>query len=255
MGQWVRSVLFTIFLFLSVPLYAPIVLLTAPFPRRVAYRSVLYWIDAQLFMLEKLCGLRYEVDGKEHLPAEPSIVLMKHSSTWETLAQLRLFPRQTWVLKRELMWAPFFGWALKLLRPIAIDRRGGRAAVEQVIAQGRERLEEGLWVVIFPEGTRVPYGQTGRFGLSGALLASAVGKPVIPVAHDAGRYWPRRGWLKRAGTIRVRIGAPIPTAGRDPREVMAEVRAWIEQAVAEIDAAPAANGERLAGEEESRAVG
>jgi len=241
MGQWLKSVLFTVFLFVSVPIYAPVVLLTAPFPRRVAYRSVLLWIDAQLFMLEKLCGLRYEVEGAEHLPSEPSIVLMKHSSAWETLAQLRLFPRQTWVLKRELMWAPFFGWALMLLKPIAIDRRGGRAAVEQVISQGRARLDEGLWVVIFPEGTRVPYGQTGRFGLSGALLAQAAGKPIVPVAHDAGRYWPRRGWLKRAGTIRVRIGPPITTAGRDPREITAEVRAWIERAVEEIDAAPAAN--------------
>ena len=255
MGQWIRSVLFTTFMFVSVPLYAPIVLLTAPWPHRVTYRWVLHWIDTQLFMLEKLCGLRYEVEGREHLPAEPSIVLMKHSSTWETLAQLRLFPPQTWVLKRELMWAPFFGWALKLLKPIAIDRRGGRAAVEQVIAQGRERLEEGLWVVIFPEGTRVPYGQTGRFGLSGALLASAVGKPVIPVAHNAGRYWPRRGWLKRPGTIRVRIGPPIPTAGRDARDVTAEVRAWIERAVDELDEAPAASGERPEDEARSRALG
>ena len=245
MGQWLRSVLFTLFLFVSVPLYAPVVLLTAPFPRRVTYRFVLGWIDAQLFMLEKLCGLRYEIEGLEHLPSEPSIVLMKHSSAWETLAQLRLFPRQTWVLKRELMWAPFFGWALMLLKPIAIDRRGGRSAVEQVIKQGQERLAEGLWVVIFPEGTRVPYGQTGRFGLSGALLAAAAGKPVIPVAHDAGRYWPRRGWLKRPGTIRVRIGPPIETAGRDPREVTAAVRSWIEQAVAELGTEAASGGRRV----------
>nr|MBO2513874.1 1-acyl-sn-glycerol-3-phosphate acyltransferase [Gammaproteobacteria bacterium] len=234
MRQWIGSVLFTLFLFLSVPLYAPIVLLTACLPRRITYRCVLLWIDAQLFMLERLCGIRHEVEGLEHLPSEPSIVLMKHSSTWETLAQLRLLPRQTWVLKRELMWAPFFGWALALLKPIAIDRRGGRVAVEQVVSQGRERLAEGLWVVIFPEGTRVPFGQTGRFGLSGALLAQACGKPVIPVAHDAGRYWPRRSWLKRPGTIRVRIGPPIPTEGRDAREIMNEVRDWIEKAIADF---------------------
>jgi 1-acyl-sn-glycerol-3-phosphate acyltransferase len=235
MRQWIGSVLFTLFLFVSVPLYAPLVLLTAPLPPRVTYRSVVAWCNAQLWMLERLCGLRYIVEGREHLPLESSVVLMKHSSAWETIAQLRLFPRQTWVLKRELMWAPFFGWALMLLKPIAIDRRGGRVAVEQVVAQGRQRLAEGLWVVIFPEGTRVPHGQTGRFGLSGALLATAVGKPIVPVAHDAGRYWPRRGWLKRGGTIRVRIGPPIETADRDPREVTAEVRAWIEKAVLELD--------------------
>jgi 1-acyl-sn-glycerol-3-phosphate acyltransferase len=236
MRQWVGSVLFTSFLFVSVPIYAPFVLLTAPLPRRFAYRAVLHWVDAQLWMLEKLCGLRHEIEGAGHLPPEPSVVLMKHSSAWETIAQLRLLPRQTWVLKRELMWVPFFGWALMLLKPIAIDRRGGRAAVEQVVAKGRERLEDGLWVVIFPEGTRVPFGETGRFGLSGALLASAAGRPVIPVAHDAGRYWPRRGWLKHAGTIRVRIGPPVATAGREPREVTADVRAWIEQTLTDLDA-------------------
>ena len=235
MRQWLGSVLFTVFMFLSVPLYAPIVLLTAPLSARVTYRTVLGWCDAQLWMLERLCGLKYAVDGLEHLPSEPSVVLMKHSSSWETIAQLRLFPQQTWVLKRELLWAPFFGWALMLLKPIAIDRRGGRAAVEQVIAQGRDRLDAGLWVVIFPEGTRVPFGQMGRLGLSGALLAQACGKPVIPVAHDAGRYWPRRGWLKRPGTIQVRIGPSIPTEGRDPREVMGEVRSWMEETIAALE--------------------
>lgn len=234
MRQWIGSLLFTSFMFLSVVLYAPIVVLTVVLPSRTTYRSVLLWVDAQLFMLERLCRLRFEVEGLEHLPSDASVVLMKHSSAWETIAQLKLFPRQTWVLKRELMWAPFFGWALAVLKPIAIDRRGGRAAVEQVVKQGRGRLADGMWVVIFPEGTRVPFGQTGRFGLSGVLLAQAAGKPIVPVAHDAGRYWPRRGWLKRPGTIRVRIGAPISTEGRDARDVTAEARAWIEHAVTEI---------------------
>lgn len=239
MRQWIGSVLFTVVLFVSVPIYAPIVLLTAPLPARITYRVVRFWVRAMLGALERLCGLGYTVEGYEHLPVSASIVLMKHSSAWETLAQLELLPRQTWVLKRELIWAPFFGWALWLLKPIAIDRRGGRAAVEQVIAQGRVRLDDGLWVVIFPEGTRVPFGKTGRFGLSGALLAGATGRPILPVAHDAGRYWPRRGWLKRPGTIRVKIGPPIPTAGRDAREVTAEARAWIERAVAEISGSEA----------------
>ena len=243
MRQWVGSVLFTSYLFLSVLVYAPIVLATAPLPRRVAYRAVVRWVDAVLWVLKRTCRLDYVVEGAEHLPGENTVVLMKHSSAWETIAQLRLFPRQTWVLKRELMWAPFFGWVLLLLKPIAIDRRGGRVAVEQVIARGRDRLAEGLWVVIFPEGTRVPFGQMGRFGLSGALLAVASGKPIVPVAHDAGRYWPRRGWLKRPGTIRVRIGPPIPTAGREAREVTAAARRWIEDAIADMDRdAPAPQG-------------
>src|SRR5690606_22674463 len=134
-----------------------------------------------------------------HLPSRNAIVLMKHSSAWETLAQLQIFPKQTWVIKRELMWAPFLGWVLPLLKPIAIDRRGGRDAVRQVIEQGTQRLEDGFWVVIFPEGTRVPPGQTRRYGLSGALLASETGRTVVPVAHNAGLFWPRRGWVKRPG--------------------------------------------------------
>lgn len=232
MRQWLGSIAFTLYLFLSVPVWAPVVLLSAPFPHRVTYRLVEYWIDAVLFMLERLCRLDYVVDGAEHLGDDNTVVLMKHSSSWETIAQFRLFPKQTWVLKRELLWLPFFGWVLPLLKPIAIDRRGGRVAVQQVVDQGLERLKEGFWVVIFPEGTRVPFGQTRRFGLSGALLAASAGKPVVPVAHDAGFFWPRHGWHKRPGTIRVRIGPPIPTAGREARDIAADAQRWIEDALA-----------------------
>src|SRR5690606_25362927 len=175
--QWAGSIAFTLYLFLSVPVYALVVLATAPLPHAVRYRTAMGWVNSVLFLLERLCGLGYTVEGLENLPAERTVVLMKHSSAFETIAQLKIFPRQTWVLKRELLWAPFFGWALYLLKPIAIDRRGGRAAVQQVIEQGRQRLDEGLWVIIFPEGTRMPVGQTRRYGLSGTLLAQAVGRP------------------------------------------------------------------------------
>jgi 1-acyl-sn-glycerol-3-phosphate acyltransferase len=232
--QWLGSIAFTLYLFLSVPVYAPLVLLSAPFAHRVSYRLVERWTDSVLFMLRSLCRLDYVVEGTEHLGSENTVVLMKHSSSWETIAQFRLFPKQTWVLKRELLWLPFFGWVLPLLKPIAINRGGGRVAVQQVIDQGLERLRDGFWVVIFPEGTRVPYGRTRRFGLSGALLAVSAGKPVVPVAHDAGYFWPRRGWHKKAGTIRVRIGPPIATAGRDAREVTAEAQQWIEDTLAEL---------------------
>jgi 1-acyl-sn-glycerol-3-phosphate acyltransferase len=232
--QWIGSILFTTYLFLSVPVYGVVVLLSAPFPHRVTYRLVLVWIDSVLWLLKRLCRLDYTVTGLEHLPRDNTVLLIKHSSAWETLAQLRIFPVQTWVLKRELLWAPFLGWVLLLLKPIAINRKGGSSAVQQVLTQGRERLREGFWVAIFPEGTRVPVGQTRRYGLSGALLAATTGKPVVPVAHDAGKYWPRRGWLKRPGTIRVVIGPPIPTAGRDPREINEEAQRWIEDRVAEL---------------------
>ena len=159
---------------------------------------------------------------------------MKHSSAWETIAQLILFPRQVWVMKRQLLWVPFFGWALAVFNPIAIDRRGGRRAVGQVLRQGQQRLAEGHWVMIFPEGTRVAPGERRRYGLSGALLAAMTELPVIPVTHNAGDFWPRRGVLKRPGTIRMVIGPPIEAAGRSPRDVNRDVEAWIETTLEEI---------------------
>jgi 1-acyl-sn-glycerol-3-phosphate acyltransferase len=239
MRQWLGSIVFTTYLFGSVAIYGSLVLLAAPFPRAVAYRLVLLWVDSVLWVLRVLCRLDFVVEGAEHLPDEPSVVLVKHSSAWETIAQLKILPAQTWVLKRELLWAPILGWVIRKLRPIAIDRRAGRSAVQQVIDQGRQRLADGLWVVIFPEGTRVAAGQTRRYGLGGALLAGATGKPVIPVAHNAGDFWPRRGWLKRPGTIRFVIGPPIPTAGRDARDVTEEVRRWIDARLTTLGSPPA----------------
>ncbi|HJP34787.1 MAG TPA: lysophospholipid acyltransferase family protein [Gammaproteobacteria bacterium] len=229
---FIGSVLFTSFLFLSVPVYGTAAILLGTVSRRLSYGVAVAWSGSVLYLLKTLCGLRYLVEGTENLERDNCIVLVKHSSAWETIAQLKIFPRQTWVLKRELLWAPILGWVLRFYSPIAINRKAGRAAVEQVVAQGRERLERGYWVVIFPEGTRVASGKAGRYGLSGALLGIATGRPVIPVAHNAGAYWPRRGWLKRPGTIRLIIGEPIETAGRSPRELTDEVQQWIDTTVA-----------------------
>jgi 1-acyl-sn-glycerol-3-phosphate acyltransferase len=235
--QWLGSVAFTLYLFVSVAVYASLLLPVAVLlPRRTTYAAAASWARSVLFMLRWLCKLDYAVEGLEHLPGTTSVVLVKHSSAWETIAQLRIFPGQTWVLKRELTWIPVFGWVLRRLKPIAIDRKGGRAAVQQVLDQGRQRLAEGIWVVIFPEGTRVPAGETRRYGMSGALLAEAAGLPIVPVAHNAGDYWPRRGWLKRPGTIRVMIGPLIPTAGVDPRLANERAQRWIEDTVATLRA-------------------
>jgi 1-acyl-sn-glycerol-3-phosphate acyltransferase len=238
--QWLGSIAFTLYLFVSVPVYGTLVLPTILLPRRVTYAAAVAWAKSVLFMLRWLCKLDYVVEGREHLPQRSSVVLMKHSSAWETLAQLVIFPRQTWVLKRELTWVPVFGWVLLALRPIAIDRRGGGAAVQQVLTQGQARLAAGLWVVVFPEGTRVPAGQTRRYGMSGALLAGAAGLPVVPVAHNAGDFWPRRSWLKRPGTIRVVIGPPIPTSGVEPRLVNERAQRWIEATLARLGGCQAA---------------
>jgi len=140
-----------------------------------------------------------------------------------------VFPRQVWVLKRELLWIPFVGWGIRQLHAIAIDRKSGSSAVNQVVEQGRQRLGEGDWIIIFPEGTRMAPGQTRKYGVSGALLARETGHMIVPVAHDAGHYWPRRGLWKKSGTIRVVIGKPIKAAsGDDPRAVNEAAQTWVE---------------------------
>lgn len=231
---WLRSLLYTAFLFLSVPVHATGVLLLAPCGHARYYQVAVAWARVNLWMLEKLCGLRFEVEGREHVPPAPAVLYWKHESVFETMAGAVIFPPQTWVVKRELMWLPFFGWGLALLRPIAINRKAGRSAVKQVIGQGQERLASGLNVVIYPEGTRVLPGREQRFGISGAALAKAAGCPVIPVAHNAGDFWSRRSFLKRPGTIRVVIGPPIDTRDLSHEEITRQGREWIAATIARI---------------------
>jgi 1-acyl-sn-glycerol-3-phosphate acyltransferase len=226
--QLLRSLLYTTWLFVGTLLYAVVVLLLAWLPPKRLYVVANNWARVQLWMLKALCGLSYVVEGKENVPPGAHISMWKHSSAWETIAQAAIFPPQAWVLKRELMWIPLVGWALRCLQPIAINRKGGASAVNQVVDQGKKRLAEGLWILIFPEGTRVAPGETRRYGVSGSLLASRAGVKIIPVAHTAGFYWPRRGWVKRAGVIRVAIGPPIDASDRDPRELNDQVRSWID---------------------------
>lgn len=229
-----RSVLFNILMWSSVAVYAPLSLLTIVLPFSWRYRIIRQWARWQMFMLIKLCALGFRVEGRAHLPSGAAVILSKHQSAWETIAFQEIFPPQTWVLKRELLWVPLFGWALALLRPIAIDRSAGRQAIEQVIEQGRDRLQSGIWVVVFPEGTRVAPGTRRRYGIGGAVLAAATGYPVVPVAHNAGSFWPRRGFLKHPGTIRVVIGPAIDSRGKTAEEIRQLAEAWIETTMVEL---------------------
>jgi len=234
--QLLGSLLFTAFLFLWTFFYAIFLVIACsvlPFARR--FTLVRVWARVLLTALKWTCGLDYRIEGLENLPPASHIALWKHSSSWETIAMALVFPRQVWVLKRELTWIPVVGWGIRLVHAIAIDRKSGHSAVSQVIAQGKERLAEGDWIMIFPEGTRMPPGETRRYGVSGALLARETGRLLVPVAHDAGRFWPRRGLRKKRGTIRVVIGPPVSAVGRDPREVNQEVQAWIEATVARLE--------------------
>lgn len=231
---FLRSLAVTTFMLITILLYAMAVVLLAPAPYAWRERVAKAWVHLALNMLERGCGLSHSIEGAENIPVEPCVVFWKHQSAWETLAQIELFPRTAWVLKRELLWIPIIGWAIWVMRPVAIDRGAGRAAVEQVITKGSRRLQEGFWVTIFPEGTRMPPGATRRYGLSGALLAREAGVPIVPVAHNAGDFWRRRGLIKRPGRIKVRIGPPVATVGRKPEDINAEVQAWIEKQMQEI---------------------
>ena len=186
------------------------------------------WARWILRWAELACGIRYVVEGAQHVPAGPAIIMAKHQSAWETIFLEATFPYQCWIVKRELLWLPFVGWGLVALRSIAIDRKSGQAAREQIVEQGTKRLAKGLWVSIFPEGTRVAVSRRGRYGIGGATLATRAGAPILPVAHNAGEFWPRYAFRKRPGTVRVVIGPVIEPAGRDPVEITKEVETWIE---------------------------
>ena len=229
-----RSTLFALGQILLTLVFTPLGLAALTLPYRTRYRVIMQWAFLNIWWLEVTCGLRHRVEGLENIPERASIVLCKHQSTWEALVLHRYFSPQTWVLKRELLCIPFFGWGLATLRPIAINRASGRSALEQVLEQGRQRLADGIWVVVFPEGTRVAPGKQRRYRPSGAVLAEATGLAVVPVAHNAGDYWPRRGFLKRPGTIHLVIGRPIESTGRSAAEINARAAEWIESTVREL---------------------
>lgn len=206
---YVRSILFTIIFFLTAPFCALFALLFCWLPYQKRYPFFIIWQRSMTWLAAKLCHIHYEVKGVENLPLQPYIVASNHQSTWETLAFFVIFPDICFVLKKELLQIPLFGWALNFLEPIAIDRSKQTAAREQVILQGKERLKRHRTVVIFPEGKRMPADQPGPFRSGAAALAKAAGVPLVPVSHNAGKYWPRRGWIKHPGTITVHIGKPI----------------------------------------------
>jgi len=224
-----RSLLFMAALLVITPPYALLALATFPLPPLARYRVISGWSRAVLFLTRLLLGIEWKVEGHENLPARPAVILSKHQSAWETIAFQHIFPPQVYILKRELLWIPFFGWGLALMSPIAIDRSRGFAALRSIARRGRKRLEQGFWVVIFPEGTRVAPGERRAYHLGGAWLAAASGAPIVPVAHNAGRLWPRNAFIKRPGTVTVRIGPPIESRDRDPKMLNDLAETWIEE--------------------------
>jgi len=226
-----------IFLVAAIAVTAPFGILVPMgrlFGSRMPFHLARFYTIVMMHCVRWCLGIRHEVRGWENVPGSPAVIMAKHQSAWETLFIESRFPPQCWIVKKELLWLPFVGWGLIAIRAIAIDRSSGRTARDQIVEQGAQRLKEGLWVTIFPEGTRVAPGKTGRYGIGGALLATRTGTPILPIAHNAGEYWPRYAFRKRAGTVRVVIGPLIQTAGRDILSVNNEVQAWIEAEMRKI---------------------
>ncbi|MET0186557.1 MAG: lysophospholipid acyltransferase family protein [Achromobacter sp.] len=224
-----RSLLYALFLTVTVIPYAFACLLWSFLPLHQRYRLTVGWPRLAVWGARVICGIRWQVKGWENLPDGPAVLLSKHQSAWETLFFPAYMPRDLcFVYKRELHKVPFFGWGLALLRMIPIDRARGRDAFDQVVAQGKLRLAEGRWPILFPEGTRVAPGQTARFKMGGALLASRTGAVVIPVAVNSGECWRRNAFVKRPGLITVSIGPVIPSVGLTPEQLNEKVQTWIE---------------------------
>jgi 1-acyl-sn-glycerol-3-phosphate acyltransferase len=228
MTAFLRSSLYALYQLLVTPVFAVLSLALFPLPAAARYRFITTWSRLMLAGAEAILGIRYRVLGAERLPPPPYIVLAKHQSAWETFAFQAIFPPQVWVVKRELLWVPFFGWGLALLAPIAIDRAAGPRALHQLLEQGRERLARRYCIVIFPEGTRVAPGRRGKYQVGGAWLAVKTGTLVVPVAHNAGELWGRRAFLKRPGLVTVSIGAPIDSRSLAPDALNRKVEDWIE---------------------------
>jgi 1-acyl-sn-glycerol-3-phosphate acyltransferase len=231
-----RSILFALFQSVVTAIYAVLVLLAFWVPRLPRFRFITGWCALNLAGARWICGIRHRVIGRENIPlrAAPHIVMSKHSSTWETLALNFLFPPLAFVAKKELLSIPFFGWAFKLASPIVIDRKAGKDAMQQIVEQGRERIEQGFWIVVYPEGTRIRAGKRAHYKTGGARLAIALDIPIVPVAHNAGYLWPKGILGKRAGTVTVSIGPPISPEGRDMQRLTNEVESWIENEVARL---------------------
>ncbi|CAN4275414.1 PlsC 1-acyl-sn-glycerol-3-phosphate acyltransferase [Methylophilaceae bacterium] len=233
---FLRSSLFFIGQLITAPIFTLIALLAWPVNPILRNQLISGWARSMIWWLRVTCNVRHEVSGMENIPDKPCIILAKHQSTWETFAFQAIFPTQVYVLKRELLWIPIFGWGLAMTSPIAINRASGREALKQLVSKGQARLAQGLWVVIFPEGTRMRPHQQGKYHIGGAWLACQTKTPVLPVAHNAGHCWPK-GFIKQAGVIKLHIGPAIATADLKADALNLKVEQWIEAQMQVINAA------------------
>jgi len=230
----IRSFLFLVFMWISIPVATLIFLLCFPLDYKYRSKIISYWSKLNLASLSFFCNLKHEIKGMENIPEQPCIIFCKHQSTWETMALQLYFTPQVWILKRELLWVPFFGWTLASMKSIAIDRSSGKKALKKINKVGTQRLQEGNWIIIFPEGTRTRPGQKENYKIGGALLAKNSSFDILPIAHNSGEFWPKGQFIKKPGTIKMVIGPVIQVRDKSAKQISQEAEAWIENTVSSL---------------------
>ena len=238
---FIRSLIFWLFSTITLPIYSTFILFTFPLSIHARHVFILFYVHFYIYVLDKLCGIHYTVEGLENIPKDRvGIVMSKHQSTWETFFLATLFHSPSFISKRKLGWIPFFGWAMAVSEPIFINRSDKSSAMQQLLTKGKKVLEQNRWIIVFPEGTRTARGTIGHYHSGGARLAVATGYPIIPVAHNAGKCWPRRTFLKLPGTVTMVIGPPIASKDQTPEALLRRTKDWIEQTMVRIDGPGAA---------------
>lgn len=226
---FLRSLLFTVVMVLATVIWVWVCMLAAPLPYNKRFWVTSRWNVFVIWCAKVICGIHYKFKGYDNQPDAPAIVLSKHQSAWETIFLLPSLARPlVYVFKKEILYIPFFGWGMALLRMIPIDRSQGKNAFKHVVSQGKRRLADGQWIIMFPEGTRIPVGQKGKYKSGGTRLAIETNTVVVPIAHNSGECWPKNSFLKRPGIITVSIGKPISPDGHTADSMMEEVENWIE---------------------------
>jgi len=226
---YLRSLLFTVVMVVATVVWSAVCMLVSPLPYNKRYWVTSRWNVFIIWCARVICGIEYEIKGAENFPDAPAVVLSKHQSAWETIFLLAYLPRPlVFVFKKEILYIPFFGWAMAALRMIPIDRKQGKNAFRHVVAHGKRRLKDGQWIIMFPEGTRIPVGQTGKYKSGGTRLAIETGALVVPIALNSGECWPKNSFIKRPGKVTVSIGKPIAPDGQTPDGMMEQVENWIE---------------------------
>jgi 1-acyl-sn-glycerol-3-phosphate acyltransferase len=226
---FLRSLIFMVMMAIATVIWSGVCMLVAPLPYNKRYWVTSRWNVFVIWAARVVCGIEYEIKGRENWPDAPAIVLSKHQSAWETIFLLANTPRPlVFVFKKEILYIPFFGWGIALLRMIPIDRKQGKNAFRMVAEIGKRRLRDGQWIIMFPEGTRTKVGSQGKYKSGGTRLAIDTKTQVVPIAVNSGECWPKNSFIKRPGKITVSIGKPISSEGQTPDGMMEQVEQWIE---------------------------